>query len=293
MTLLRALPLLLLAACLPDLPTVSDPCGAWPDGGGLYRLPFEAPDSRTRHPYVYVPSGKGPRDVVFLLHGRGSSGPSMAEVTGFLDEADRRNLVLVYPNGLGFPKEWNAGPQFRQTQDDVAFLESLAAELDDRVCARRRVAVGFSNGMMMAHRWACEGEALDAIGGSAGPLMTKSCGGDPMPMRQYQGAADPVIPIDGGPSFGVQVPSLSSSMALWRERNQCDASEPEVTVTGDTTCTRWQCAAPTEQCVVAGWPHRWPGGVNGASTDADATAALLEFFRTSVPLDDADLPRPE
>ncbi len=278
--------LVVLSGCIPDLPVLDDPCGRWPDGGGLYRIDLPADDSRTRHPYVYVPSGAGPRDVIFLLHGRGANGPSMAEVTGMVAEADARNLVLVYPNGLGFPREWNAGPQFRQTQDDVAFLDDLAEQVDGLVCGRRRIAVGFSNGMMMAHRWACDSDAVDAIGGAAGPLMIDRCAGEPLPMRQYQGDADTIIPIDGGVSFGVKVPALAWSMERWRTRNACTDEPPTVTVTGDTTCTAWQCAAPTEQCVVAGWPHAWPGGTNGVRTDADATENLLRFFRDAVPVEE-------
>lgn len=282
--------LLSLVGCIPDLPVLGDPCAAFPDGGGLYRVAVDEPDARTRHPYVYVPAGEGPRDVVYLLHGRGSNGPAMAEITGYLDEADLRNVVIVYANGLGFPREWNAGPQFGQGQDDVAFLEDLAAEVTPQVCGRRQLAVGFSNGMMMAHRWACEGTVLDAIGGSSGPLMTKTCVGDPVPVRQYQGDADTIVPLDGGISYGIRVPPLSDTMAIWRERNGCTDDPPTVTTTGDTTCTAWRCEVPTEQCVIAGWGHLWPGGSNTVRTDADATDALLQFFRTAVPLADDDPP---
>jgi polyhydroxybutyrate depolymerase len=277
---------LVLGGCIPGLPVLEDPCGEFPDGGGLYRLDLEAPDSRDRSPYVYVPSGSGPRDVIYLLHGRGANGPAMAEASGLLAEADQRNLVIVYPNGLGFPREWNAGPGFRQTQDDVAFLDSLADEIDARVCGRRALSMGFSNGMMMAHRWSCEGRSLDAIGGASGPLMVPSCGGEPMPMRQYQGDADTIVPIDGGVTFDIQVPPLEASMAVWRERNGCSEDPPAVTSSGDTTCTTWSCAAPTEQCVIAGWGHVWPGGTNAARTDANATVRLLEFFRENVPAGD-------
>jgi polyhydroxybutyrate depolymerase len=277
-----------LLGCLPELPLLEDPCAAWPDGGGLYRLPIDE-DGKKRKPYVYVPGKKGPRDVIYVLHGLGMDGPSMVEVTGVLEEADRLNLVIVYPEGTGFPRQWNASALFEQDHDDVAFLELLASELEPRVCARRQFAMGFSNGAMMAQRWACEGEALDAFGGAAGPLMTKTCEGDPVPMRTYQGELDAVVPIEGGVnSSGLKGPSLDESMAFWRARNLCTGAEPTVTVEGDTTCTAFDCAAPTEACVIEGWGHQWPGGRNASLTDANATVELLQFFNRAVPFGDDD-----
>lgn len=279
-----------LLACIPELPLLDDPCSTWPDGGGLYRLPIDE-GGKKRKPYVYVPGKKGPRDVIYVLHGLGMDGPSMVEITGVLQDADRLNVVIVYPEGTGFPRQWNAGPLFRQKYDDVAFLEALAGEIDTRVCARRHFALGFSNGSMMAQRWACEGDSLDAFGGAEGPLMTKSCEGDPVPMRIYQGTLDDVVPIDGGVNkAGLRGPSLDASMAFWEARNLCTDDPPTVTVDGDTTCTAFACAAPTEQCVIQGWPHQWPGGTNASLTDADATTELLKFFHRAVPLEEEPPP---
>ena len=284
---LLALAPLLLVGCLTDLPVVDDPCGEWPEPG-LFRVRQEPSDTHTRRPYVYVPSGEGPRDLVFLLHGGGSNAPDFAEVTGMLDFAEKLNTVVVYPDALGFPSGWNAGPQYGFDQDDLGFLEALANDLDTRLCGRRKVALGFSNGAMMAHRWACEGTELDAIGVSSGPLMLDGCDGDfPLPVRHYHGEADTVVPIDGGVSFRTKVPPLDDTIEAWKVRNQCSEAFTE-TVTGDTTCRKWDCAAPTEFCTIADWPHMWPGGVNASRTDADATTALLGFFDRNVPRGDED-----
>ncbi|MCB9683881.1 MAG: hypothetical protein H6738_02000 [Alphaproteobacteria bacterium] len=287
-----ALVALVSVACIPELPTLDDPCGDWPDPG-LYRTVEHPDDSGTRRPYVYVPDSTGPRDIVFVLHGAGMTGPKMVEVTGYLDAADALGFVVVYPNGLGFPlRDWNAGPAWGGP-DDVAFLESVAKDVSDKVCGRRILATGFSNGAMMGHRWACEGTMVDVLGVSSGPLMVDSCEGEPVPVRHYHGTADTTVPMDGGvgtPGRGISFTSVDDTMALWRERNRCSDAAPEFEQRGDTNCRRWDCEAATELCLVDGWGHMWPGGIHSAGTDADATGALLEFLDQADPLTEATSP---
>jgi poly(3-hydroxybutyrate) depolymerase len=88
----------------------------------------------------------------------------------------------------------------------------------------------------------------------------------------------------------VQYTSVDETMARWRERNQCDDADPTVTVTGDTTCTAWSCAAPTELCLIEAFAHQWPGGIHSAETDANATGALFEFFSAATPPSAPTLP---
>lgn len=281
---------LLASGCINQLPDLDDPCAPWEDPG-LYRYPMERPDSRNRRPYIYVPASEGPRDLVVLLHGGAMSGPKMDEATNFRKGADEFGFVLVYPNGLGWPfKDWNAGPVFEDGTDDVAFLDALVREISPRVCGRDVLGTGFSNGAAMVHRWGCEGTQVDAIAPVAGTLMVDACDGDPLPVRHYHGTDDPVVPGDGTAGTGVRgvvYTSVEDTMAAWRERNQCSDEDPVITITGDTTCTQWICQSPTEQCWIEGWGHRWPGGVNGSQTDANATLAIWEWF--SAFTDDATL----
>jgi polyhydroxybutyrate depolymerase len=277
-----------LAGCLKDLPEVEDPCALYADPG-LYRTHVDRPDSRERDPYVYVPGSVGPRDLLVLLHGAGMNAVDMADVSGFLPLADRDGFVVVYPNGLGWPlRDWNAGEAYDNGVDDVAFLDALVREVSPKVCGGRVFAVGFSNGSMMAQRWACEGETVDAVGGSSGPLLVEGCRERTVPIRYYHGLNDAVVPPDGGAGTtlrDVVFPSVDASMAVWQETNGCTEGGETVEVTGDTTCTTFSCQAPTVRCLVDGWAHRWPGGLSSDATDADATGALWEFFDTSVPRD--------
>ena len=133
----------------------------------------------------------------------------------------------------------------------------------------------------MAHRWGCQSTEVDAIAPVSGTLMTSRCSGDPLPVRHYHGTDDTVVPPEGGANSsgrGVEYTSVDDTMAVWRERNRCSDAQPEVTVTGDTTCTTWSCEASTVQCMVEGWKHNWPGGVSGSQTDANASKTIYTWF---------------
>lgn len=276
--------------CLPQLPELDDPCGAWPDPG-LFRVKIDEASSPVRKPYVYVPSGaEGPRDIVFLLHGAGATGPLMEEATQFQKLADEKGFVLVYPNGLGWPtRTWNSGTGFDDDHDDVLFLDDLALEVSARVCGRRLFATGFSNGAMMAHRWACEGKGvIDAIAPVSGTLLVDDCTTGPIPVKHYHGTEDTVVRPEGGAGTvlrDVSFTSVNDTMEIWRTINECTDAPPEVTRNGDTECTAWDCTEPTVLCWVEGWDHHWPGGVYSAKTDANATGEIWDWFDEVVPLD--------
>lgn len=284
-----------LSGCLSELPVVAEPCAKWADPG-LFRVSIDQSDDKDRRPYVYVPGTEGPRDIVFLLHGAGMSGPKMEEVSEFQSLAAEAGFVLVYPNGLGWPvRLWNAGPRFGEDgkHDDVLFLDRLADDLIPKVCGGRLITVGFSNGSMMAQRWACEGRTkLDAVAGSSGPLLVDDCDGEPLPIRYYHGTKDPVVPINGGTARGIVYPSVDDSMAIWRKRNLCAAGDGTSTQTGDTVCTEWDCEASTIQCLIDGWPHQWPGGVHSPQTQANATGEIWQWFDEVTAESEASTPLP-
>lgn len=256
---------LLLAACLPTLPEVDDPCAAWPEPG-LYALPVPGYD---RTPTVYVPGSKGPRGAVVMLHGAGSTGDYVrSTVTDFQRRADAAGHVALFPNGSGTPAGyyWNAGTCCGigdiVAADDVGFLDAAAAELRERVCVDRVVAAGFSNGAMMALRWSCEGDAVDAVLAASGPLLVDGCAGDPTPVVYVHGTDDPIVPLAGGESgagLGVSFPDARDAFDAVLDRNGV-TGEPEVVTEGIATCEVWTTPVDTRFCTLEGWRHRWPGG---------------------------------
>lgn len=291
---MRPVGLAVLAGCEPPmLPEVADPCAVW-DEPGLYRFEVEVKGD-TRKAYVDVPPHEGPRPLVVALHGGGQPADRFADVSQHLKLGEREGFVAVYPRGkkdLLFPV-WNVGnccssvDDEHRAIDDVAFLDALVRKLSPEVCGEGVLATGFSNGAMMTHRWACEGETVDAAVTSSGPHMAdpSACGGEPVPIRHYHGTADPIVPYDGDEEYR----SVDETMALWRERNRCDDTPPVTWLAdGTTTCIGWTCAAPTELCTLDGWAHQWPGGANAASTGGvDATADGWAFYRSTLPATEA------
>ncbi len=283
--------LLLLAAigCVTGLPEVGDPCAQWQDPG-LYTHKTEV-DGKKRKAYVWVPATEGPRDVVVALHGAGQTARQFSEVSQFIKRAEAQNFVAVYPQGLAFLwlHGWNAGEccgnvdEPQRDAADVAFLEQLTREVSDLTCGDRVLATGFSNGGMMAHRWGCEGTEVDAVVAASGQLAWKGdCTGDPLPVRHYHGTADPKVSLESEDGKL----SVDETMAIWRERNACLDQPPEVTVDGPMTCSVWSCDAPTEQCLIEGWDHRWPGGGNAGAlgNGIDVTQEAIDFLWDSQPV---------
>lgn len=280
---------LTLAGCIPELPDVDRPCGEWPDPG-LYQFSTDTPE-KTRRSFVYVPASSGERELVVVLHGGGDGARPFSDVTGHFELADREGFVAVFPNGLRsfLPRVWNAGPccgsvdDAHRDIDDVAYLDQLVDELSPKVCGGPVLATGFSNGAMMAHRWACEGARVDAVVPVSGGLLTDRCAGPPKPVRHYHGLADTNVAFGGSASkTGRNTwPPVEDGLALWRTRNRCDDSEPIEVTYGPVTCTAWRCEEAVEMCLIDGWGHTWPGGVRADQLPrgVDATQNGLDFLR--------------
>ncbi len=289
--LVRLVPVSILVGCVfactrltvPLLPVLADPCAEWPEPG-LYRL--SVGEDWTRTPLIYVPPAPGARrDAVVMLHGAGGSPEKMELITFWQARAVDRGLLAVFPSGTGGTGglTWNAGSccGYAESidQPDVAFLDATAAALRDQLCVDKVLAAGHSNGSMMAQRWTCEGSGMDAVIADAGPLLLNTCKGEPVPVQAWVGDADPRVPMAGGTTDeGETFPPAEEAFALVRARNQCTDAAPTVTVTGDTTCTSWSCAASTVFCVVAGGGHEWPGGVTVRDDNPVIEDVALAWF---------------
>lgn len=108
--------------------------------------------------------------------------------------------TVVYPSGLGHRSSWNAGgccgSAARSAIDDVGFLARtitrLHAEGADRV-----FLVGYSNGGMLAYRFACERPGLvDAIAVVNATITVGTCTGD-FEALHLAGELDHAVPVQG------------------------------------------------------------------------------------------------
>jgi len=177
----------------------------------------------------YVPATLSPHPgVLFVLHGARGTGRRMRVLTAYEFEefADRRNFVIVYPDG--FEGYWNDCRKFgsfaakQRRVDDVQFIHVLVENLKTRfdVDSTRLFAMGFSNGGQMALRLAIElPDKLAGVAAVAANLPTaenSACNAtaSPLAVMIVNGTADPVNRYAGGPVGWLGWVGWSSSGAL-------------------------------------------------------------------------------
>jgi polyhydroxybutyrate depolymerase len=240
-----------------------------------YRL--HVPPSRTE---------RGP-PLVVVLHGGGSSGEGMEEVTGFSAIADRERFAVVYPDGIGGPhglgRAWNAGECCGRPHlfgvNDVSFIRRLIVDLSARLAVDRdRVfVVGYSNGAMLAHRI---GSELSELVAGIAPYAASMRAQRPLEAPRFdlapprravaavlvQGTDDPRAAYHGSEDSGGVDASFAHAGRFWAVAAGCRA---RATRRVDRRGSVWideygGCpgAAPVTQVTLLGWQHEWPGPVN-------------------------------
>ena len=267
---------------------------------------------------VHVPTGYTPDiplPLVVVIHGAFDTAQGMEQVSGFSLLADREGFIVLYPNGmgiLGFLQHWNAGHCCGKAADDqVDDVGFVAATIED-VCSRLRVdrdriyMVGFSNGGMLAYRFAAErGDLLAAVA-----PMAASIGGrpsqdlpewripepvQPVSMIPMHGLLDDDVPYEGGISRhrgGTRTYwSVEQSVEFWVAANGCK-SPPVIQnlYDGKVVLKDWKnCTNKTEVSLhlINGWGHVWPGSSFTAALAADdpfqhfdAAEVLWAFFKS-------------
>jgi polyhydroxybutyrate depolymerase len=236
--------------------------------------------------------------LVIDYHGFSSNAPEQVALTSMNVVADARGFVVATPDGLG--SAWNAGDCCTELQppnvDDVAFTKDLLSLLESQYCIdpKRIYAAGMSNGGFFSHRLACAmADTFAAVAPVAGVLGIdpSTCSPSrPVPLLDFHGTADPVVPYDGGPALellpAITFRSVPATMDFWRTTNGCLAAPVVDYQHGTATCTRWSgCVggADVELCTLEGEGHQWPGGVpvptlGNSTNDVNATSRMIDFF---------------
>lgn len=250
---------------------------------------------------LHVPASYDPtRGAMLVLnfHGFTSNDVEQEALTGMNAVADQRGLIVAYPQGIG--DGWNAGDCCTETQpagvDDVQFTRDLLALVESRYCIdpARIYATGFSNGGFLSHRLACEMSttfaAVAPVSGVLGIPRADCNPARPVPVIDFHGTADPVVPYDGGPAAKLLPPivfrSVDETVEHWRSVDACLGAPTVTYAHGDATCVRWSdCdgGADVELCTMVGDGHQWPDGIavpglGPMSTDIDATGRMIDFF---------------
>ena len=204
------------------------------------------------------PEDAAGRPVMVVLHALLTGPADAAASTGFDALADRDGRLVAYPYGI--KRSFNAGlccgEAVVQEVDDVAFLADVVGDLRRRGAGRVSV-VGFSNGGMMAYRFACaRPDLVDTVGVLSGTLEVPRCAG-PIRALHLHGDRDTAVPFEGE--------TFSERLSAYLR------PVPEISP-----------AAPGSSITVReleGYPHRWtvPGDA------VDATAEFWAFARMSEP----------
>lgn len=237
-----------LAGALAPLTTSSDDRVVLPSGRAYV---LHTPPALRRDPRL-----QQARPAMVVVHGLDSDPADAARSTGFDALSDRDGALVAYPEGVR--RSFNAGlccgQAVTQDVDDVAFLADLVLDLRRRGVGRVSV-VGFSNGAMMAYRFACaRPELVDTIGVMSGTLEVPRCRG-PVRALHLHGEKDTAVPFDGA-DFSARLQSYLRPVPSIR------------------------AAAPGSSITVRelkGYGHRWtePGD------EVDASAQFWAFGRMS------------
>jgi polyhydroxybutyrate depolymerase len=276
----------LAAACTGKAPAPPGDVQVTLDVGGVARRAF-----------VHVPPGYDPGTATPLIlnfHGLFSNGAQQQALTRLDAIADAKRLLVAYPEGI--EGSFNAGlccgaATFGQF-DDVGFTRALLDRLGADFCVddRRVYSTGMSNGGFFSHRLACEMSdriaAVAPVAGTLGVLDPNACRPPrPVPILQFHGTADPVVPFNGNPLLLMR--SVTETVGHWASRDSCLGPPSLAYLKGDAACVHWApfCAGGSDvvACVIDGGGHTWPGGLplpllGKTSTDLDASAAMVDFF---------------
>ena len=303
----------LLLGCMSPLPKDH------PAGSKTYKNTVDIKINGFRRTYlVHIPPGYHPQNplpLVVVIHGAFDTAAGMEKFSGFSDLADREGFIVLYPNGmgiLGFLQHWNAGhccgKAAEDNLDDVGFV---AATIED-VCTRLNVdrsriyMVGFSNGGMLAYRFAAERGALlaavaplaAAIGGKPSedaPDWRIPDPERPLSVITFHGMADDDVPYEGGVSRHRGGPrrywSIEDSVSFWVRHDGCNPKAAHRDLNnGSVVQKSWgDCKDDVEVALylIKDWGHVWPGKYFTASLpdddplkDFDAGEFIWDFFKS-------------
>lgn len=301
-----------LMGCTRSLPS------GFSGGPGTYLQKMDMRFNLLKRSYrVHVPPsydpGK-PLPLVVVIHGAFDNASGMEKATGFSELADRENFIVQYPNGIslfGFLQHWNAGHCCGKAADDkvddVGFIAKAIEDLCSRlnVDRRRIYMVGFSNGGMMAYRFAAERSDLLAavaplaasIGGRASenkPEWRIPVPEYPLPIISMHGMEDDDVPYNGGISLrrggDRSYYSVPESIAFWVDQNGCHGPVNEGKLYQDAVIVKsWtECFDNSEISLylLKEWGHVWPGKAFFGSLEKghplkefDAAQIIWDFFK--------------
>jgi polyhydroxybutyrate depolymerase len=283
---------------------------------GTHRIQsVEIPPGKSRNYLLHVPvrwQSRPSLPLVVALHGAFSTARKFARESGWNALAESEGFLVAYPEGFGLfglLQHWNAGhccgKAAADNFDDVGFIDAVIEDICEALPVdRQRIYItGFSNGGMLAHRYAAERSvhiaAAAAVGAAVGghasadlPIWKPPKPTATVPMLIIHGRDDRNVPYDGGGaakghSERVYL-SVQDAVHFWADHNGCSLRSHQVLQQGVVTVERWRGEAPGAEVMlysIEGWGHHWPGPyfINRLSNGDqwhgfDATRQIWQFF---------------
>ncbi len=255
----------------PDEPEA--PCGelAWAKGQSTTVQLEHGGQMRSYVAYVGKDVDTSTRVPLLVnIHGLNNSPALQAGFSQMNPQADKRNVIVVYPQGIqaSFNAGTCCGTAQQQGVDDLGFMRAIVDDVKSKACIdRKRVyAAGFSNGGFMANTLACSASdvfaAVASVGGANGAITCEP--GRAVPFFGLNAPPDTIVDFDGG----------RENMLAWVSRNGC-GDTPERTEYGSSYCELWSgCSddVQVEFCTWVGGFHFWPAAPLATSD------LIWEFF---------------
>lgn len=252
----------------------------------------------------------GPKlPLIIFLHGAGGSASQAMRQTALAERAPAAGFLAAFPEGLGPDggQTWNAwmccGYARDQRVDDLSFLSALIGRLkaDFGADPRRIYLAGFSNGAMLASRFALERPGVAAALVSVAGYLP--CDAEaptaPLPVLIIHGDRDGVArfgPTAAHPATGrycedyparAQVDFWVRGLGLAPKAQVQDAKKSPVRVEEYAPAKKGGRAL-VRFVIAKGGGHAWPGGTRERyrycdlpTAGVDATGLMLNFFRNA------------
>ncbi len=284
------------------------------------KLCFMIHKLRLRTYWVHIPStynGDSAVPLVILLHPYGKNGQLISNISEMNLKSDKEGFIAIYPNGATYGKDkgWNAGfccgPALKRNIDDLGFIKKILdiTKKGYNIDNDKIYIAGFSNGGMMAYRFAAEfSNEIAAIavvsaqlGGNISDfrdlwIIPKPSG--PLSVIIFHGTKDKVVPYDGGkcqckkkyvePFLPTYI-SINESVSFWIENNECDPI-PKINVIsdGNVIIRKYDNGTNGTEVIfytILNGDHYWFGGAPLPNTKNDpfnyisATDIIWDFFK--------------
>lgn len=202
------------------------------------------------------------RRLVLNLHGWAGSAADTAANTGLAPLAAAAGDVVVTPDALGEPREWNFSADPARA-DDHGFLRALIDDALDRYCVGTGevLLVGSSNGAAMVGLYACTDPRVVAVAMVLAVVPSTCPDGAPIPsVLAIRGTADPLVPYEGSDAL----------VATWAAAAGCDPTPTASEVWPGVSRSEYH-GCPDGQHIaldtIQDGTHAWPGGLTADRPD--------------------------